>query len=126
MMKWKFSLNPVPASRPRISKWGAYYSGTYKEFRERAAEMVWNVLGNNFVPVSTPLAVSLELYVKRPKSTEKEFPKPDVDNYAKAILDSLNGKLWVDDSQIYSLYVTKQWAEKGEDGYFILEVSDNN
>lgn len=122
-MQWKFDINPVPASRPRVSKWGAYYTGTYKDFRERAAEVVWSVLGNNYQPLTTPLAVSLEIHVKRPKSTEKDFPKPDVDNYAKAILDTLNGKLWADDSQIFSLYVTKQWAEKDSDGYFVLDVT---
>lgn len=122
-MEWRFDISPVPASRPRVSKWGAYYTGTYKEFREKAAEKVWDVLGTNLEPLTGPLAVSLELYVKRPKSTEKEHPKPDVDNYAKAVFDILNKKLWVDDSQIVSMYVTKQWAPKDSEGYFILSIS---
>jgi Holliday junction resolvase RusA-like endonuclease len=45
-----------------------------------------------------------------------------VDNYSKAVLDSLNGALWEDDSQIKSLYVTKDWASPGEEGYFIVSV----
>lgn len=122
-MEWRFDINPVPASRPRVSKWGAYYAGAYKEFREKAAEKVWEVIGTEGELLSGPLAVSLELYIKRPKSTEKDFPKPDVDNYAKAIFDTLNGKLWVDDSQIISMYVTKQWAAKNSDGYFVLSIS---
>ena len=66
----------------------------------------------------------MELYVKRPKTTEREWPKADIDNFAKAVLDTMNGKIWKDDSQITSLYVAKQWAGKGEDGYFTLEVSN--
>ena len=123
-MEWRFDISPVPASRPRVSKWGAYYTGAYKEFREKAAEKVWDVLGTDLEPLTTFLAVSLELYVKRPKSTEKEYPKPDVDNYAKAVFDILNKKLWVDDSQIVSMYVTKQWAPKDSEGYFILSVNE--
>jgi len=122
-MNWKFDINPVAASRPRVGKWGAYYTGTYKEFREKAAEIVWDTIGKDFEAIDTELAVSIELYVKRPKSTERGWPKADIDNFAKAVLDTMNGKIWKDDSQITSLHVSKQWADKGEDGYFTLEVN---
>jgi hypothetical protein len=122
-MEWKFDINPVAASRPRVGKWGAYYTGTYKEFREKAAEIVWDTIGKDFEAIDTELAVSIELYVKRPKSTERGWPKADIDNFAKAVLDTMNGKIWKDDSQITSLHVSKQWADKGEDGYFTLEVN---
>jgi len=122
-MNWKFDINPVAASRPRVGKWGAYYTGTYKEFREKAAEIVWDTIGKDFEAIDTELAVSIELYVKRPKSTERGWPKADIDNFAKAVLDTMNGKIWKDDSQITSLHVSKQWADKGEEGYFTLEVN---
>lgn len=122
-LSWQFNINPVAASRPRVSRWGAFYTGPYKVFREVAAESVWNTIGNEFKPLSNTLAVSIELYIKQPKKTDKEYPRPDIDNYAKAILDTMNGKIWEDDTQIISLYVTKQWAEKDSEGYFILEVS---
>lgn len=122
-MEWRFEINPVAASRPRVGKWGAYYTGTYKEFREEAAGKVYETLGTDFEPLASPLAVTIELYVKRPKTTERGWPKADIDNFAKAVLDTMNGKVWVDDSQIVALYVTKQWAAKGEDGYFILQVN---
>jgi len=122
-MEWKFDINPVAASRPRVGKWGAYYTGTYKEFREKAAEIVWDTIGKDFEAIDTELAVSIELYVKRPKSTERGWPKADIDNFAKAVLDTMNGKIWKDDSQITSLHVSKQWADKGEEGYFTLEVN---
>lgn len=124
MSGWRFDINPVAASRPRVGKWGAYYTGTYKAFREEAAGKVWDILGTDFQPLSGPLTVSIELFIKQPKSTEREWPKADIDNFAKAVLDIMNGKVWEDDSQIVSLYVTKQWAAKGEDGYFILSVND--
>lgn len=125
-LEWRFNINPVAASRPRVGRWGAYYSGPYKLFREQAAEVVWEVLGSNFTPLSSQLAVTLEVYVQQPKSTELDAPRPDIDNYIKSVLDLMNGKLWDDDTQIISLYATKQWASKGEQGYFILGVNSAN
>lgn len=125
MPEWRFDINPVAASRPRVGKWGAYYTGTYKDFREEAAAKVYEVLGIDIQPLSGPLAVSIELYVKRPKTTERGWPKADIDNFAKAVLDTMNKKVWEDDSQIVSIYVTKQWAAAGEDGYFTLSVNQS-
>jgi Holliday junction resolvase RusA-like endonuclease len=124
MPEWRFDINPVAASRPRVGKWGAYYTGTYKAFREEAAAKVWEILGTDLEPLSGPLMVSIELFVKRPKTTERDWPKADIDNFAKAVLDTMNKKVWDDDSQIISLYVTKQWAAKDEGGYFILSVNN--
>lgn len=122
-MNWKFAIPPVAASRPRVGKWGAYYSGPYKDFREAAKEKVFGILGQDFVPLQGPLAVVVEIYATQPKSTKLDYPRPDIDNYTKAVLDALNTLLWEDDSQIISIYATKQWAEQNEEGYFTVEVN---
>lgn len=122
MMEYKFPVNPVAASRPRVSKFGAYFTGPYKKFRQEAAVVINKVLGRNFTPIDGKLAVDIKCFVARPKSTKLEHPKADVDNYSKSILDSLNGKLWEDDSQIVALFIEKQWANPGEQGYFVVSV----
>ena len=38
--------------------------------------------------------------------------KPDLDNIAKIVLDSLNGLAYKDDSQVVSLRIDKFYAEK--------------
>ncbi|HDR8155560.1 TPA: RusA family crossover junction endodeoxyribonuclease [Bacillus cereus] len=38
--------------------------------------------------------------------------KPDVDNYAKGILDGLNSVIWKDDNQVIDLHVSKWYSEK--------------
>ena len=66
---------------------------------------------------------NITAYYKIPKSYTKkrikaineglEFPtkKPDVDNIAKIILDSLNGIAYKDDSQIVNLTVIKKYTD---------------
>ena len=121
-MEWNFPISPVSASRPRVSKHGAYFAGAYKEYRKVMQELVPEVLGD-FVPIAYPLSVDVELYVKRPKTTKLDAPRADIDNYLKAVFDSMNGRLWEDDTQIRQVYAVKQWAMPNEDGYFTLGVS---
>jgi Holliday junction resolvase RusA-like endonuclease len=44
---------------------------------------------------------------------EPKTIKPDSDNLGKAILDSLNGIAYHDDSQVYSLQIEKWYIEVG-------------
>lgn len=123
MYEWTFPISPVAASRPRVSRRGAYFAGPYKYFRKEMVDLVPHILGNSFKPITGPLSVDLELYVKRPKTTKLLAPRADIDNYIKACLDSLNKKLWVDDTQIQKIYACKQWARKQQQGYFVIGVS---
>lgn len=86
-------------------------------------DMVEDILGD-WEPIEGPIQVDLELYVKQPKKTKLDAPKADIDNYCKSILDCMNKKLWVDDTQIVKIYAVKQWATKEEDGYFIIGVDN--
>ena len=125
MSEWTFQISPIAASRPRISKYGAYFTGPYKKFRVACAECVYEIIGTEFPLIEGPLHVDLELYITQPKSTKLDYPKADIDNFTKAIFDVMNGKLWVDDTQVHSMYVTKQWAPKGEQGYFTLGINQD-
>tara|TARA_R100000458_G_C8255523_1_gene231676 strand:+ start:833 stop:1219 length:387 start_codon:yes stop_codon:yes gene_type:complete len=124
MPEWTFKISPIAASRPRISRRRAYFTGPYKGFREDMIDIVSDTIGDGFIPYEKPLRVDVELFVKRPKQTKLSAPRADIDNYLKAIFDSLNGKLWEDDKQIISVYATKQWADPGVDGYFILGLEE--
>ena len=39
-------------------------------------------------------------------------------------VDCLNKKLWVDDSQIVSIEASKSWADEGEEGYFVISITE--
>lgn len=126
-MKWRFDINPVAASRPRVSKYGhAYFTGPYKEFRKSMAQLAEAVLGEH-KPFQGPLSVVLDIYVTKPKTTKLRSPRGDVDNYAKACLDALNTLMWEDDKQIEHLCISKRWTDGPEqDGWFDIEVIPND
>lgn len=80
-----------------------------------------------------PIKARINIYYKVPKSYTKkrikdireglEYPckKPDADNVAKIILDSLNKIAFDDDSQVVELIVSKLWTEEIERVEFELQ-----
>ena len=84
--------------------------------------------------LDAPLEVHIIAYYEIPKSISKKKKqemledkirptiKPDTDNIAKSILDSLNGIAYKDDKQIVSLKVDKYYAEVPSVSVGIKEV----
>lgn len=103
-----------PAFRGHGGSWG---SKTYQKFLKEIGvplatavediDMLWQ-----------PLEVSLEVRPKAPKKSKFPFPQGDVDNFSKAILDACTDVLWIDDWQVQTEHVHKDWAEPGDDGWF--------
>lgn len=85
-------------------------------------------------PLEKPLKVKIIAYYDIPKSTSKKkkqqmldneiFPtvKPDTDNIAKSVLDSLNGIAYLDDKQVVKLIVEKYYATVANVAVMIEEV----
>lgn len=85
-----------------------------------------------------PLKVKITAYYDIPKSTSKKkqkmmldneiFPtiKPDADNIAKSILDSLNGIAYLDDKQVVKLIVEKYYATIANVAVMIEEIENGN
>jgi len=111
-------FDPVPASRPRVTKWGTYYGITYKVWKQRAAAYLRNrsVVTGRGIPLATPLMVVVESIIKKPKTSKARYPKGDVDNYAKGPLDAITktGEYWEDDRQVVCLLSSKRFAAKDE------------
>ena len=92
-----------------MSKRGTYYGKRYTKFR-RAAKIALAGLKLG-TPVSGPISVHLAFYCKRPKTTKRDTPVGDIDNYMKSILDSCNGVLWDDDDQIVKCSGRKEFED---------------
>ena len=116
---------PVPKGRPKFSKIGGFVR-TYtpkktQDFETEVREAAKQAMTRE--PLETPLAVYLYFRLPIPQSyskkrttacltgSEKPTKKPDLDNLAKSVLDALNGVIYLDDSQIVSLHMTKVYSQ---------------
>lgn len=116
---------PEPQLRPRARRTGKGVmlydpkkTKDYKNYVEMSAKQQWNKK-----PLENALEVNIDIYRQIPKSTSKKrrrlknerkirpIVKPDIDNYTKGILDSLNGIVWKDDSQVVSLIANKYYSD---------------
>jgi Holliday junction resolvase RusA-like endonuclease len=94
-----------------VGRWGAYYPAKYSKWKEFfSAELRRVVEEERIEKFSGPIEVRLVLSATRPRTSKLDFPRPDVDNYAKSVLDASNKILWDDDSQIIHLHITKLWT----------------
>jgi Holliday junction resolvase RusA-like endonuclease len=105
---------PVPASRPRVSKWGTYYAPVYKTWMLAAEK--WLTANECADPQPGVFAVHIEHICTKPKTTKLSTPRGDYDNYDKGLLDVLTktGVLWKDDTQIALAVTSKRFSEEGE------------
>lgn len=126
MDSYRFNVNPVPASRPRVSRYGTYHLPTYRAFKAAMQEEIaTNRDAYNKWPSDQCLLVTVACYVEKPKSSKRDRPRGDVDNYAKAVLDSLNGVLWEDDDQITILIAHKHYSEDPRIEVEVIPVTDD-
>lgn len=117
--------DPVPQPRPRVSTVGGFgrayvpKSHAVHAYRQAVA-LAAKAAGCR--PGSEPVSVIVDLVFARPKSHLRKsglragapvLPRCDLDNCAKAVLDSLNGIAWVDDSQVSRLVVEKSYGSEG-------------
>ena len=128
----RFNINPVPASRPRVSRWSTYYPKKYTKFKKDMEALTSEL---ETTPSEKLVSVELECGIMIPKSWSKKKREQlnntycsnnsDIDNYIKAILDSLNGIVYIDDKQVVELFAKKIYSEEGYILYKHKEIYGN-
>ena len=104
-------VEPCPCPRPRVGRWGAYYPAKYVKWGKNFTDILRGVVEDRKIsPSIVPLEVSISCFATKPRTSKLAYPRPDVDNLAKSVLDASNGILWQDDTLIVDLRVTKAWA----------------
>ncbi len=115
-----FPFDPVPASRPRVTRWGTYHTKTYKAWLTEAARTLASV---SLSLPETPLAIVATFVCPRAKTSKLVTPKGDLDNYIKAPLDAItHAGLWPDDKWITFIAASKRFASPQEQPHTALHI----
>lgn len=129
--------NPVGKGRPRATSRGGFvrmYTDAKTLGFEAAVADEASTAMRGFEVFETPMQMQLSAYYPIPKSWSKKkrqqaidgeiYPnvKPDLDNVLKAVLDALNGVVYVDDSQVINLVATKRYSTDPRVEVYVHEV----
>lgn len=103
-----------------MTRWGTYYSKTYKEWLSVAEHLLD---ANTDTPLDFPVAVYVLIAVPRSKTSTLKVPVGDGDNYEKALYDMLQKKKWLaDDKWITTGTWKKRFVEHGNVGFTRVEI----
>lgn len=126
VVTFKIPGKPEGKGRPRFARRGKFVT-TYTDNKTRTYESKIKDIAMVAMGASMPLTTPLEafIYISYPvpasyskvrkadclANTERPTKKPDIDNVVKAVCDSINGVVYVDDTQIVDLHATKVYGE---------------
>lgn len=118
-MKAIFQINPVPASRARVTRWSTYFPKRYTQFKKDMEIILGNI---HVIPSKSLIYAQIDFFIAIPGSWSKKKKKSkegqyadnnaDIDNYCKAILDSLEGKYFENDKQIVMIRARKFYSNE--------------
>lgn len=120
MITLRVVTDPVAKARARTTMRG----GNVRSYTPRKTEEAeWRIRSQfaaeypDFEPLVGPIALTVSAYIAMPASmakkhraTARPVTRPDIDNYAKTVLDALNGVAFKDDSQVVGLVMEKRYA----------------
>ena len=120
-MKLSIDIKPIGKARARVTRYGTYTPQKTKDFEQAIAwEFRKQFKGHEIIV--KPIKVSICATFEPPKSYSNpkrlrclksyHSKKPDIDNIAKAIMDSLNGLAYKDDNQVCELNIIKRYGLK--------------
>lgn len=132
-------LKPMAQSRPRFARRErgvvAYEKKEMKIWRAECSRLIKEAFGSDRL-IETPLKIDVIFYIQPPKyifskkrlkeklEAEKIFcgKKPDIDNYLKALLDSMTGIVFKDDGQVVECRARKLYSLNPRMDFTIKEV----
>jgi len=112
LVKYMLPVAPVPASRPRVTRRGhVYYGKNYTRFRTEAGKILETAVFPDICPIHEVFHLDVTFFCTRPRTTKKDAPRGDIDNYLKT-LDVFNNILWKDDDLIRSVTARKEFSDE--------------
>ncbi len=123
---------PVAKGRPRTTYQGGMVR-TYTPTKTLEAQDFIKARLHKHItdafPANIPVRLSATFYRTKsrylPKKEQLPFRKPDLDNFLKLLLDSIDKVLVADDAQITTISVRKRWSTKPEP-YITIKLEEDN
>lgn len=122
MIKFEILGQPIAKQRPRVTRSGIAYTPSKTVNYETLVKYTYQSLYPKRELILGRIEANITAVFPVPKSYSKKKTeellnghnnydkKPDCDNLAKIILDSLNGIAYKDDSQVTSLHINKEYG----------------
>lgn len=109
-----FKVDPVAKGRPRFWNGRAVTPKKTRDFEKLIKTLAKQEYRAD--PLEGPLSMHVVFYIKRPKTVKREFPtiRPDLTNMVKSLEDSLNGVVYIDDSQIVDMSIHKRYSDQAQ------------
>ncbi|UQB00003.1 RusA family crossover junction endodeoxyribonuclease [Pediococcus pentosaceus] len=133
MIRLTIPGEPVPASRPRVTRRGfAFTAEPYRSYKKMAHQVIKERYSTE--PLQGALHVQIKFYRSVQKSVSKverhrrllgvhrPTMKPDIDNLFKAVTDACTGIVWKDDNQIVSTKSDKFYSEEPRVEIYVEEL----
>jgi Holliday junction resolvase RusA-like endonuclease len=128
-MKFNFTVpgEPQGKGRARVTMIGGHaraYTPAKTANYENLVRLCWTEKYGNINPTSDPVRMEINAFYTVPKSASKKqraamlaqttYPtkKPDADNIAKVIADSIIKLAYNDDTQIVDMAISKRYSER--------------
>lgn len=126
---------PQAWARPRVSRIRnkpVFFTASHVRHAQLKIKTAFRTVFKDLSPLENPVGVHLVFYFPKSRGARnhlKYFPakRPDIDNCAKLIADSMNGIILKDDALICALTVQKRYADEDNDPgvyCFIEELSE--
>lgn len=122
MIRFEILGQPIAKQRPRVTRSGIAYTPSKTVNYEGIVRYTYQSLYGQREPILGHIEAHITAIFPIPKSYSKKKTaellaghnnydkKPDCDNLAKIILDSLNGIAYKDDSQVTVLHIAKEYG----------------
>lgn len=113
---------PIAKARPRFTRTGHVYTPDSTKQAEQAIAIAWIATANHRAPHAGSVQLRLQFVFtapaswpkwRRERAAEGRIPhttKPDLDNLTKLVKDALNGRAWIDDSQVVNTHARKDYG----------------
>ena len=128
---------PYPQPRVKVGKFGSYYNKKHKDkLKETLYQIISQVNYSTWKVSDKPIRINITTVSPCPQRLKRQVVTagkrlykptiPDIDNYAKYILDAItkSSLIWLDDNQIVELHQKDFYGRYGEDPYTEVTVQE--